>query len=322
MTKPTILGYYIFTATPTDLLPIGCQLNDICYYDGTTWSKFQSYSTANGTILVGANPSTQVTWKKQGGSWVNTTGVFPESFDITKSYTIGQNAMYNGMVIKANTDIPVNTTFAWGTTGATWTPILGFPLKWKGIYADTNAYSQNDVVATSTASDLYRVNTNLTASTNNNPITGVNRFYWQVVSPAIPVPFTSPTDAISGRIGAVPAPSVGQQKSVLTGNGWGSKIYRGYVNFGGPNTTNSVGFYGDIYSAYKGDGTNLTITHPPTSGNAIYSITVENYGQASLSNDTSPLVFTRNGNTSIVIFMEPMYNTTGQYLRLNIIIVD
>jgi hypothetical protein len=230
--------------------------------------------------------------------------------------------MYNGIIAKANADIPVNTTFAWGTTGTTWTPILGYPLKWKGLYADTIAYSQNDVVTTSTFSDLYRVTSNLTASTNNNPITGINRFYWQVISPAVQVPFTSPTDSLSGRVGAIPAPSAGQQKAVLTGNGWGSKIYRGYVNFGGPNTTGSVGYYGDIYSAYKGDGSNLTITHPPTSGNAIYSITVENYGQQSLSNDTSPLVFTRNGSSSIVIFMEPMYNTTGQSLRMNIIIVD
>ena len=69
-TKPTITGYYIFVVVPSNGLPNGCSLNDICYYDGTTWSKFQSYTSASAIVLVGATTITQILWRKEKGSWV------------------------------------------------------------------------------------------------------------------------------------------------------------------------------------------------------------------------------------------------------------
>lgn len=72
-TKPTLKGYYIFTILPSDGLPSGCNLNDILYYNGITWSVWQSYSQAN-TVLVATNATgaTQVTWRKFAGTWMST----------------------------------------------------------------------------------------------------------------------------------------------------------------------------------------------------------------------------------------------------------
>jgi hypothetical protein len=70
--KPVNAGYHIFTVTPSDGLPSGCMLNDICYYDGATWSRFQSYATAPSVIVVGITTNTHTSWRKFQGTWMNT----------------------------------------------------------------------------------------------------------------------------------------------------------------------------------------------------------------------------------------------------------
>ena len=71
--KPLTPGYHIFTVPPTDGLPIGISLNDIAYFNGTTWSCWQKYTQAV-TALV-ANDAlglVQVTWRKFNGTWMST----------------------------------------------------------------------------------------------------------------------------------------------------------------------------------------------------------------------------------------------------------
>jgi hypothetical protein len=69
--KPTTSGYYIFAIAPTDLLPTGISLNDIAYYDGSNWSRFQSYSYAPSIVIIGTITSTQIIWRKRYGGWVS-----------------------------------------------------------------------------------------------------------------------------------------------------------------------------------------------------------------------------------------------------------
>jgi hypothetical protein len=70
---PTIPGYYIFTVTPINGLPVGIGLNDIAYFNGTTWSLFQLYSKAS-TVLVATDRTgyVSVTWRKFNGTWMST----------------------------------------------------------------------------------------------------------------------------------------------------------------------------------------------------------------------------------------------------------
>jgi len=74
--KPTVAGYYIFiTIPPSDGLPIGISLGDIALFDGSAWSKFQSYAQASITVSVGITTETQVAWSKATGSWQQTSGL-------------------------------------------------------------------------------------------------------------------------------------------------------------------------------------------------------------------------------------------------------
>jgi len=70
--KPTAAGYYIFTVTPSNGIPAGTALNDIVYYNGTTWALWQKYASATTVLVAGASLNTQVTWRKFQGTWMST----------------------------------------------------------------------------------------------------------------------------------------------------------------------------------------------------------------------------------------------------------
>ena len=72
-TKPVVAGYYIFTVAPTNGLPVGINLNDISYYNGSVWSLFQNYAASNAIVVVGLISATQVAYRKQAGSWIDVT---------------------------------------------------------------------------------------------------------------------------------------------------------------------------------------------------------------------------------------------------------
>lgn len=92
--KSTNAGYYIFAVNPSDGLPSGVAVNDICYFDGATWSKFQSYATAPTVITVGSTMYNQTSWRKFQGSWMNTADEYnPDGFE----YQTGK--LWNGKPI-------------------------------------------------------------------------------------------------------------------------------------------------------------------------------------------------------------------------------
>lgn len=104
-TKPITRGYYIFTVVPTDGLPNNCKLNDICYFDSSQWSVWQSYAQANTVLVVGSNPSSCVAWRKFQGTWMSTADDYvPDG----KEYQTGK--LWNGK--------PVYRKCISGTTGA------------------------------------------------------------------------------------------------------------------------------------------------------------------------------------------------------------
>ena len=104
--KPTTSGYYIFTVTPSNGLPTGVNLNDIAYYDGSIWSKFQAYSNANPTIMVGISTVDQVTWSKAAGSWQQTSGL---------SYMSGYKTVNSSVTTGTIINFVVGDSFNMGT---------------------------------------------------------------------------------------------------------------------------------------------------------------------------------------------------------------
>jgi hypothetical protein len=67
--KPTTAGFYIFTTSPNDSMPVGINLNDIVQLTGTTWSTYQSWANAPTSIAVGTSATTIEMWQKSGSSW-------------------------------------------------------------------------------------------------------------------------------------------------------------------------------------------------------------------------------------------------------------
>jgi len=93
-TKPTVAGYYIFTVVPTGGLPSGVSLNDIAYYNGSIWSVWQNYATANTVLVAGATIATQITWRKFQGTWMSTADEYiPDG----NEYQTGK--LYNGKAV-------------------------------------------------------------------------------------------------------------------------------------------------------------------------------------------------------------------------------
>lgn len=74
-TVPTNAGYYIFVGIPSGGLPIG-NINDIVFYDGSKWSIWQTYASANTVLVVGINTNTCVTWRKFNGTWMSTADCY------------------------------------------------------------------------------------------------------------------------------------------------------------------------------------------------------------------------------------------------------
>lgn len=102
---PTEKGYYIFAVAPTGGLPSGINLNDIAYYDGSTWSVWQTYSQATIALVATSQTGlTQVTWRKFAGTWMSTADEYiPDG----KEYQTGK--LHNGK--------PVYRKCISGTTG-------------------------------------------------------------------------------------------------------------------------------------------------------------------------------------------------------------
>jgi len=67
--KPTENGFYIFTVTPLDGLPVGIALNDIAYLYNSVWYLTRTYFSSPATIKVGL--ATQNVFTKNSNTWAS-----------------------------------------------------------------------------------------------------------------------------------------------------------------------------------------------------------------------------------------------------------
>jgi hypothetical protein len=76
---------------------------------------------------------------------------------VANDYAAGNWVAINGCLAVANATVAKNTGFNWGTSGATWTPLLDANVSWQGVYNPSASYADNVVVAAShTQGLLYR----------------------------------------------------------------------------------------------------------------------------------------------------------------------
>jgi Collagen triple helix repeat (20 copies) len=134
-------------------------------------------------------------------------------------YVAGDRCLWWGLPVEANGSIDGTSTavaFAWGTTGATWKPVLSSTHTWRGTFSSANTYAVNDVVCSSTSSRLYFCATAITtAGTSYDPLTGANRNVWRFSNDVSLYDFKGASSTLSGQPGAVPAPAINDQNRAL-----------------------------------------------------------------------------------------------------------
>lgn len=104
----------------------------------------------------------------------------PQVYATANSYAIGDIALLGDQAITPVAAIPAGTAFAWGSTGATWRPVLSSqttdsPLTWLGVYAAGTTYALGAVVAATAASTAALLVSQAAANLSN----AVTTTYWQ-----------------------------------------------------------------------------------------------------------------------------------------------
>jgi hypothetical protein len=144
---------------------------------------------------------------------------------LANAYAAADVAIIYGIPVEANAAIPANTAFKWGTTGATWKPVLnaGEGLVWKGVWAKGNAGLVGDLVCLADNSPyLY---------TCIAPVTGggvdlTNTDFWMGFCATVKPggfsvsSFTYPTATVAGKKGLVPGAEITDIAKWLSAQGW------------------------------------------------------------------------------------------------------
>jgi hypothetical protein len=100
----------------------GGKANLYADFNGSTFA----YSTpdSDDIVFITTGVNTGQLWTYKFGKWSEAIGSGVElntySWSITKSYFAGDMVIFNGNLFQANGNIPVNTAFVTGTSGATW----------------------------------------------------------------------------------------------------------------------------------------------------------------------------------------------------------
>lgn len=173
----------------------------------------------------------------------------------SSSYQAYDRVQMGDIQAYCNADIPSNTTFAWGTSGQTWSPVLGGSLTFRGLWAASTTYNSYDVFCNSSAyiSDFFMVPSGSTYTSGSSSLAtdmlvggafqagNVKRMNWGI-SPldSSAKNFVGSNATTNGVSGTVPSPSLGKQYSKLMADGtWDGLDSRNVVtlsNFTGVTT--------------------------------------------------------------------------------------
>jgi hypothetical protein len=150
-----------------------------------------------------------------GSTWLP-VGSSLLAYTTTSAYKTGDQRIYRSVSIEANGTIAANTAFSWGTTGATWKPIVPTGYTWQGVWAIGTVYATNDVVTLSTTSnELFFAKL---GNTGNDPASTGNP-YWNDFRFIDFDTFSGASTSFGGRIGLVPQPFAGQTDGFLRSDG-------------------------------------------------------------------------------------------------------
>lgn len=120
--SPAIGESYIVAATATG--DWAGEEKHIATFDGAEWVFYTPQANDTTTVTSGVNAGVVYIFKD--GSWTNFNSTAPltlSSWAIGVSYSAGAIVVKDGGLYQANSNIPVNTAFSVGQSGATWKPL-------------------------------------------------------------------------------------------------------------------------------------------------------------------------------------------------------
>lgn len=241
-----------------------------------TYKQYDLVTYTDGCIYqANADIPTNTTWAigNSGTTWRITNKGYLQDHDMTKAYSQGDRAIFYGIEVEANADIPANNPLYWGTMGTTWKPILGSGYYWKGLYNNSDSYYAHSVVAYSNTSKFFYCAFGNFSGNDYNPTIGKYRDSWQILHLDNNIGgFEGATTIGNGQLGLVPAPILGQQNALLKGDGtWDNMDWTVYTpTLTCPGSTFHLVNSYTMKGLYRVVGKNLQLkfvyTHPSSTG--------------------------------------------------------
>lgn len=190
----------------------------------TTSILLPSGTTAQRPVVAAANRAIRFNTTAQalefwdGSAWAFIPKSGLENWTLPGSYSSGQIVAYDGQLYSANADIPANTAFSTGTTGATFSPLIGTTETWTGVYAPATTYGIGDVVGDGSG-NLY---VSKISPNTGNALTDFTA--WEPYSPYVDLSMvmavmTGANGVLAGKKGMVPAPAATDNTKFLRGDG-------------------------------------------------------------------------------------------------------
>jgi hypothetical protein len=182
-------------------------------------------------------------WSIALAGWESNVGE-TKAYSQTTAYQAFDRVVMGTVEAYANSSIPANTVFQWGSSGATWSPVLPGHLSWSGIWTSGNVYGplsvftnsvgfMSDFFVVATGSSYAAGVTSLIAdlTTDGSASTGnVQRVGFGVSSSdSVYKNFIGSSSTVAGISGTVPTPVIGTQDATLMGSGVWDKTGRGTV---------------------------------------------------------------------------------------------
>jgi hypothetical protein len=90
-------------------------LGEVVASDTTSTAMYKSLAAAN----LGNALNIPTKWSAASFTVAPTTSTPILAYQVGETYYVGQHICYNGLIVTPNATVPAGTTFAWGSTGAT-----------------------------------------------------------------------------------------------------------------------------------------------------------------------------------------------------------
>jgi hypothetical protein len=211
------------------------------------------------------------------------------------AYVQGETVIYHGYDVIANDAITAGTAFAWGTTGATWSPILNSGATWQGVFVNTSGYAVNDVVFDPVAATLLRVTS--VVSIGETPQTHASKFEpWGSYETPI---YSGATATAAGQEGLVPPAAAGSQNKFLQGSGVYSSVFPAWAS-GASYTAEDFVYYNDkIYKANTTHASGVSFDLDLANWNLIHRESIIQSGSPIVATHDTDLVLVMDATTTI-----------------------